>query len=51
VILDVFGSERGAHARAVVEMSELLYKVAVEIEADIEIVESALATEVPSERL
>jgi hypothetical protein len=34
VILDVFGSERGAHARAVVGMSELPYGVAVEIEAE-----------------
>jgi enamine deaminase RidA (YjgF/YER057c/UK114 family) len=51
LILEVFGPERGAHARSAVGMTELPYGVAVEIEAEVEIVESALATEAPNERL
>lgn len=51
LILDVFGPERGAHARLAVGMAELPYGVAVEIEAEVEVVESALATEVPNEWL
>jgi enamine deaminase RidA (YjgF/YER057c/UK114 family) len=51
LILEVFGPERGAHARSALGVAELPYGVAVEIEAEVEIVESALATWVPSERL
>jgi len=51
VIVDVFGPERGAHARSAVGVAELPYGVAVEIEAEVESVESALAIEVSNERL
>jgi enamine deaminase RidA (YjgF/YER057c/UK114 family) len=44
LILDVFGPERGAHARSTVGMAELSFGVAVEIEAEVEIAERALAT-------
>jgi len=37
LILEVFGPERGAHARSAVGMAELPYGVAVEIEAEVEI--------------
>ena len=44
LIVEVFGSERGAHARSAVGMAELPFGIAVEIEAEVEIAERALAT-------
>jgi len=44
LLLEVFGPERGAHSRSAVGMAELPFGVAVEIEAEVEIAESALAT-------
>jgi enamine deaminase RidA (YjgF/YER057c/UK114 family) len=38
LILEVFGRERGAHSRSAVGMAELPFGVAVEIEAEVEIV-------------
>jgi hypothetical protein len=38
LILEVFGRERGAQARSAVGMAELPFGVAVEIEAEVEIV-------------
>jgi len=38
LILEVFGPERGAHSRSAVGMAELPFGVAVEIEAEVEIV-------------
>jgi enamine deaminase RidA (YjgF/YER057c/UK114 family) len=35
--LEVFGPERGAHSRSAVGMAELPFAVAVEIEAEVEI--------------
>jgi enamine deaminase RidA (YjgF/YER057c/UK114 family) len=37
LIVEVFGRERGAHARSAVGMAELPFGVAVEIEAEVEI--------------
>jgi hypothetical protein len=37
LILEVFGPERGAHSRSAVGMAELPFGVAVEIEAEVEI--------------
>jgi enamine deaminase RidA (YjgF/YER057c/UK114 family) len=37
LIVEVFGPERGAHARSAVGMAELPFGVAVEIEAEVEI--------------
>jgi len=37
LVLDVFGPERGTHARSAVGMAELPFGVAVEIEAEVEI--------------
>ena len=37
LILEVFGKERGAHARSAVGMAELPFGVPVEIEAEVEI--------------
>jgi enamine deaminase RidA (YjgF/YER057c/UK114 family) len=37
LIVEVFGKERGAHARSAVGMAELPFGVAVEIEAEVEI--------------
>ena len=37
-ILEVFGPERGAHSRSAVGMAELPFGVAVEIEAEVEII-------------
>lgn len=39
LILDVFGEERGRHARSAVGMAELPFGIPVEIEAEIEIAE------------
>lgn len=37
LILDVFGRERGAHARSAVGMAELPFRIPVEIEGEVEI--------------
>nr|WP_316639111.1 RidA family protein [uncultured Roseateles sp.] len=37
LILQLYGSERGAHARSAVGMAELPFNIAVEIEAEVEI--------------
>jgi hypothetical protein len=37
LILEVFGNERGAHSRSAVGMAELPFRVAVKIEAEVEI--------------
>ena len=37
LILDVYGAERGAHARSAVGMAALPFDIAVEIEAEVEI--------------
>jgi enamine deaminase RidA (YjgF/YER057c/UK114 family) len=37
LLLEVFGKERGAHARSAVGMAELPFGVAVEIEAEVEL--------------
>jgi len=37
LILEVFGPERGAHSRSAVGIAELPFGVAVEIEAEVEI--------------
>jgi enamine deaminase RidA (YjgF/YER057c/UK114 family) len=37
LILEVFGKERGAHSRSAVGMAELPFGVAVEVEAEVEI--------------
>ena len=37
LIIDVFGEEKGAHARSAVGMSELPFNMAVEIEAEVSI--------------
>ena len=37
LILEVFGPERGAHARSAVGMAELPFDLPVEIEAEVEI--------------
>lgn len=37
LILDVYGSERGAHARSAVGLAELPFNLPVEIEAEVEI--------------
>jgi enamine deaminase RidA (YjgF/YER057c/UK114 family) len=36
-MLDVFGSERGAHARSAVGMAELPFDIPVEIEGEVEL--------------
>ena len=37
LILDVFGAERGAHARSAVGLAELPFRIPVEIEAEVEL--------------
>jgi enamine deaminase RidA (YjgF/YER057c/UK114 family) len=37
LILDLYGPERGAHARSTVGMAELPFGIPVEIEAEVEI--------------
>jgi enamine deaminase RidA (YjgF/YER057c/UK114 family) len=37
LILDVFGPERGAHARSAVGMAELPFDIPVEIEGEVEL--------------
>lgn len=37
LILDVFGAERGRHARSAVGLAELPYRIPVEIEAELEL--------------
>jgi enamine deaminase RidA (YjgF/YER057c/UK114 family) len=37
VLIDVFGEERGAHARSAVGMANLPFDIPVEVEAEIEI--------------
>ena len=41
LILDVFGPERGAHARSAVAMAELPFDIPVEIEGEVELVPAA----------
>ncbi len=38
LIVDVFGKERGAHARSAVGLAELPFRIPVEIEAEVELV-------------
>jgi enamine deaminase RidA (YjgF/YER057c/UK114 family) len=39
LVISVFGSERGAHARSAVGMAELPFGIPVEIEAEVELLE------------
>lgn len=38
LILELYGPERGAHARSAVGMAELPFNIPVEIEAEVELV-------------
>ncbi len=40
LIIDVFGPEKGAHARSAVGMAELPFNIPVEIEGEVQLIES-----------